>query len=110
MTDTDTYTHEHTEAESQEAIKVLVALLGENRGHLDAVVLVQELVSEEVAEDLVDNCPAMGCCGCGAWFADVRTPGWEGAPRGESYCWRCVDSPEHPLTTYTVLPGRERPL
>lgn len=45
-----------------------------------------------------DGCRAFGCCGCGAWMADVRV-GRE--PYYESYCWRCVR--RHGVTDYAVL-------
>lgn len=73
----------------------------------EAALMLREQLAE--ASDLMAcYSPAMGCCGCGAWMADVRTPGWEGAPGGESYCWRCVTSPKHDIPEYIVLPGRER--
>jgi hypothetical protein len=97
-----------TPEQMKEAVDLLTATLIKDRGPADAVALLQELLSDEVDEAVVDNCPAMGCCGCGAWMADVRTPGWEGAPGGESYCWTCVDSPGHSIAEYIVLPGRER--
>lgn len=97
-----------TEEQLKEAIDVLTSTLVKARGPADSVALLQELLSDEVDDVIVDNCPAMGCCGCGAWMADVRTPGWTGAPGGESYCWSCVDSPDHEITQYTAFAGRER--
>lgn len=89
-----------TDEELKEAVEMLTATLIKDRGPADAVALLQELLECEVGDDqLVDNCPATGCCGCGAWMADVRTA-------GESYCWACV--PHLVASDYTVLPGRDR--
>jgi hypothetical protein len=60
----------------------------------------------EIDHDAYAASPGQGCCGCGAWMADVRTPGWSGAPRGEGYCWACVDRMS--ITEYVVLEGRRR--
>lgn len=90
----------------KEAVALLTDTLIRDRGPMDAVALLQELLADEVATEVVDNCPAMGCCGCGSWLADVRTPGSQGAPRGESYCWVCVDGKG--IRRYVALPGRER--
>lgn len=64
-------------------------------------------------EQLADAAPfaahdsaAMGCCGCGAWLADVCTHPSDRYPLGESYCWRCVD--RKGIDGYRVLPGRAR--
>ncbi|HVH53606.1 MAG TPA: hypothetical protein VNA32_05665 [Actinomycetota bacterium] len=42
-----------------------------------------------------------GCCGCGNRFADVVSEPSEGAPRGEGYCWDCVE--DGPPIVYRVL-------
>lgn len=51
--------------------------------------------------DAVRDCPAYGCCGCGAWMADVVTQPTDGTPYGESYCWRCVRS--HRIDGYLIM-------
>lgn len=72
---------------------------------VEAVLTLREQLAE-ASEVMATYSPAMGCCGCGAWMADVLTPAGEGAPNGESYCWRCTD--KHAIASYIVLPGRER--
>jgi hypothetical protein len=60
-------------------------------------------------EQLDDDAPVSattGCCGCGSWLADVCTHPSDGYPRGESYCWKCVDGCR--IDGYRVLPGRAR--
>lgn len=52
----------------------------------------------------VRDCPAYGCCGCGAWMADVVTEPTADLPYGESYCWRCVS--KHRIDGYLIMPGR----
>ena len=61
---------------------------------------------DAVRPDLLDASPGQGCCGCGCWMADVRTPASAGYPRGEGYCWRCVDAKG--ITEYAVLEGRAK--
>jgi hypothetical protein len=73
----------------------------------EAVLTLREQLAE-ASEVMATYSPAMGCCGCGAWMADVLTSATEDTPHGESYCWTCVDSPRHSITNYIVLPGRER--
>lgn len=70
-----------------------------------AVLMLREHLAD-AAPDVLDNSPASGCCGCGAWLADVVTPPSDGYPSGEAYCWKCVR--KHRINEYTVLPGRER--
>jgi hypothetical protein len=69
----------------------------------EAVFMLREQLAE-ASEVAAHYSPAMGCCGCGAWMADVVTPPTEDTPNGESYCWRCVD--RHRIARYVVLPGR----
>jgi hypothetical protein len=71
----------------------------------EAVLTLREQLAE-ASEVMATYSPAMGCCGCGAWMADILTPASEGAPHGESYCWSCAS--RHRITKYIVLPGRER--
>lgn len=72
----------------------------------EAILMLQDTLNR-VAPDELDQCPASGCCGCGAWMCDVRTPANPpDYPRGESYCWSCVD--RIGITGFTVLPGRNR--
>ncbi len=70
-----------------------------------ATLLLQEQLHDADPEALF-NSPASGCCGCGSWLCDVRTPAWEGGPHGEAYCWKCVDRKR--IGEYVVLPGCER--
>lgn len=111
MTTTEETTEERpfvgTDEQLKEAVDVLTATLIKDRGPADAVALLQELVDTELDDEVVGNCPAMGCCGCGSWMTDVRTPAGPDAPRGEAYCWLCVDRPPA-IKQFTVFPGRER--
>jgi hypothetical protein len=66
----------------------------------EAVFVLQEWLAQ-ADPDAIRICPAYGCCGCGAWMADVVTAPTDGAPHGESYCWRCVR--RHRITGYTEL-------
>lgn len=74
----------------------------------DAVLMLRDQLAAAFPQ-AADESPAMGCCGCGSWMADVRTQPTDGAPHGELYCWRCVDSrPTIAALVATVLPGRGR--
>lgn len=70
-----------------------------------ATLLLREHLAD-AAPELLNDSPASGCCGCGSWLADVRTHPSDGYPRGESYCWKCVD--RKGIDGYRVLPGCER--
>lgn len=59
----------------------------------------------EANPQAVTHCPAFGCCGCGAWMADVVTEPTTDYPHGESYCWRCVAA--HRVEGFRVLRGRQ---
>lgn len=74
----------------------------------EAVFLLRDQLAV-VAPDVLDDSAAGGCCGCGAWMCDVRTPSDPMPPhRSEGYCWSCVDS--HNIAEYAVLFGRQRDL
>lgn len=81
-----------------EAIRLLTTALVGTCGPDDAIALLREVL-EEADPTITDACPAMGCCGCGAWIADVL------AQADEMYCWACVDAGTF---KYVVLPGRQR--
>jgi hypothetical protein len=71
----------------------------------EAALLLRDMLAG-LDPDAFDASPAQGCCGCGNWMADVKTAPSAGYPRGEGYCWACVD--RMGITGYVVLEGRQR--
>jgi hypothetical protein len=70
----------------------------------EAVFLLRDQLAEANPQMIRDSA-AFGCCGCGAWVADVVTPVGPNLRYGEHYCWSCVDT--HDIGEYTVLSRRE---